>query len=172
MKYFIGFIFLIGVLFSSCNKKGGDSPFFFEKIKGVYIKSETGWIVDSLGVPDSYGTDNSFTLKVLGNPVDDTLRFQASEPSAEELYYTLRLEVAGFDNMPYSLPSYIGTGVIPVENVHLSAGSVKWFGSGGSNNIESVKVYVGDLPRGFYKLYIEMKDGRKFWENVWIYRPE
>ena len=172
MKYFINLLILLGVLFSSCKKNGGDPPFFLEKINGVYIKSTMGFDIDSLGLPDVHSFDNSFSLKVLGNPVDDTLRYEISEPNAEGLYYTMRLEASGFDKIPNSLPVSIGEGPIPVENIHLSGRNIKSGGTTGTFKSLTTNTFVGDLPRGFYKLYIEMKDGRKFWENIWIYRPD
>jgi len=172
MKNFISLLLILGVLFPSCDKKGGDPPFFLEKINGVYVKSDIGLNVDSLGVPNSYTTDGSFSLKVLGNPVDDTLRYEISEPNAEGLYYTMRLEASGFDKIPNSLPVSIGEGPIPVENIHLSGRNIKSGGTTGTFKSLTTNTFVGDLPRGFYKLYIEMKDGRKFWENIWIYRPD
>lgn len=154
----------------SCEKK---ITAYWETVEGVYIKDTTGTIIDSMGTPNVFTEDSMFALNVYPNPCKGQLKYNTIVKTSSDYSYTVRLYPAEFKSLPANMPSAVGEGSIPVENMHLNgAFSVLDFGQGGSGGANvTTTADIGHLPRGFYKLVLTFDNGKEYWDNVWIYWP-
>jgi hypothetical protein len=152
------------VLFNAC-KKSDDKPHapYKEQITGVSFRMIDASPAGSIGTPDIKTKDNLAEIIVYPNPCINQINVRASaSPGFKKQKINFRLVSAIYKDAP---PDAL------VDNISL-AGIVV---AEGTSELEAGKyinfqMNVEQLPRGFYRLYMDTEDGNQYWDNVWITR--
>lgn len=184
---------VIPLLFASCKKDDDQTP-YPKTIAGVQLTDVNASPVGNIGNPDVNRASDSFSMEIYPTPSSSVLEVYTVIANAVPLTVTAKLVYVSYADAPKTYTLYTGNTVpVTIENTNLAgtvaatlskniglpsidtiSGGIHGIGNGGITAPSQPVTFqfdVSALPQGFYRVYIETSDGKKFWDNGWVFRP-
>lgn len=183
-------LLLFPLMLLACRKKDENSKTPYDKtITGVLFRNTFGEPMNTIGVLDTKTIGEDFEMAIYPTPAYNSMSTIAIINNKVELTLTATLVHVQYPDAPiqFSIPGYNQSIVVNIEN-EILAGTIALSSSknipiaqADSSGIGTPGGYRGQnvffdfnvaaLPQGFYRVYIETNDGRRYWDNTCIFRP-
>ncbi len=150
-------VLLCLLLAGSCSKK--DELVYTPLISGVNLRTIDATPAGKEGMPDVHTEDPQVSIVCYPNPVINAFNILITNTKPATTVH-LRLVNALYEHAPANAVienRWLVGSVAINESFPLSQTTMGRF-----------SLDVSKLPRGFYKLYIEMDDGGRYWDNIWL----
>jgi len=172
MKKIFALLLCLPFLIASC-KKDKKTP-YDKDITGLQLRDINAAPVQTVGTPDVNTTSDSFDMLIYPIPCSNLMNILITDHYPPSVSLTAKLVYVRYPGAPSSINTPTPKGeVTPVIENESKAGTVAMettLPPAISGRLPMFTLDVSTLPQGFYRLYIETSDGKKFWDNTWIMR--
>jgi len=182
-------LLLFPIALLACKKKDEIKTPYDKTITGVLLRNVFGEPMNTIGELDTKTIGEDFEMAIYPTPAYNNMSTIAIINNKVELTLTATLVHVQYPDAPiqFSIPGYNQSIVVNIEN-EILAGTIALSSSknipiaqADTSNVGQPGGYKGQnvffdfdvaaLPQGFYRVYIETSDGKRYWDNTCIFRP-